>query len=162
MYYNPSAQHARAQEKLVAEVAKSCDECNIPFLFEPINFFQEGESQEQRLELIIKTLDIFSKYSIDIFKIQFPGDMGKLSEDENIKICQDITNRLDVPWIILSAGGDFEEFTKQYKIAITGGAKGFAVGRALWAPYLKDKDRIENCTINEVIEKFNRLSKIAI
>ncbi len=36
------------------------------------------------------------------------------------------------PWILLSAGVDFDEFAIQVRIACTAGASGFLAGRAVW------------------------------
>jgi tagatose 1,6-diphosphate aldolase len=46
--------------------------------------------------------------------------------------CEAITIVCEVPWILLSAGVDFEVFHEQVKIACQAGASGFLGGRAIW------------------------------
>jgi tagatose-1,6-bisphosphate aldolase len=43
-----------------------------------------------------------------------------------------VTDAIDVPWAVLSAGVDHEAFCEQLRAAMDGGADGFIAGRSLW------------------------------
>jgi tagatose 1,6-diphosphate aldolase len=48
-----------------------------------------------------------------------------------------------LPWVLLSAGVDFESFKKQVEIACKAGASGFLAGRALWQEGAQIRNRSE-------------------
>ncbi|MDH4291179.1 MAG: tagatose-bisphosphate aldolase, partial [Dehalococcoidia bacterium] len=49
-----------------------------------------------------------------------------------LKLCQELNQASRLPWVLLSAGVDFDSFKKQVEIACKAGASGFLAGRALW------------------------------
>jgi tagatose 1,6-diphosphate aldolase len=53
-----------------------------------------------------------------------------------------------VPWVLLSAGTDFETYLRQVAAAARAGASGVAVGRAIWqeATERPRADRVEFLT----------------
>jgi tagatose-1,6-bisphosphate aldolase len=70
----------------------------------------------------LATVQEFQRYC-DVLKIEFPGDA---------LACATVTAEVDVPWIVLSRGAEFDEFVESVKVSLENGAKGFAVGRAIW------------------------------
>jgi tagatose 1,6-diphosphate aldolase len=58
-----------------------------------------------------------------VLKLEYPG-----SAEESARV----TDALDVPWAVLSAGVDHEAFCEQLRGAMHGGANGFIAGRSLW------------------------------
>ena len=74
---------------------------------------------------------------------------------------KDFCRRLDVvstlPWVILSAGVDIEEFIEDVKLATEAGASGFLCGRAIWkeaVPLYPDIDAVTEFLTGEAAENF--------
>ncbi len=125
MYYHPAEPNAIAKKKLLIELYQSCKYEDISFLVEPIMFnpkSSEPLSKAEYQEAHLQTLQEFQKYC-DVLKIQYPGDA---------LACATITAELDVPWILLSRGMNYEEFANALRISMENGAKGFAAGRSVW------------------------------
>jgi tagatose-1,6-bisphosphate aldolase len=59
----------------------------------------------------------------DVFKLPYPGSPIE---------CARITESVDAPWALLSAGAEFEVFLDQLSEAMAAGAAGYIVGRAVW------------------------------
>lgn len=162
LYYNPESEYAEGAEKSIEKVAVECKKCGIPFLIEPVLYpcGKEGISPEDREELTYETVRRLSKLPIDIFKIDFPGNVDVFSEKRNIEICKKISNMLDVPWVIMSSGVDNETFEKQLYCACKGGASGYVVGRAVWKDYVlcPDGERDANMkAMNDRLRSFNKI-----
>ncbi len=49
-----------------------------------------------------------------------------------MNLCKELDQASRLPWVLLSAGVDFESFRIQVEIACKAGASGFLAGRALW------------------------------
>jgi tagatose 1,6-diphosphate aldolase len=83
--------------------------------------------------LVIETARQITALPIDVLKAEFPADI-RFEQDEGrlLKLCQELNEVSRLPWVLLSAGVDFESFRKQVKIACKAGASGFLAGRALW------------------------------
>ncbi len=132
VFYNPNSAIAAKQEIMIEQVAKECNEAQLPFLLEPIMYFDEKPTQQTRTDVFRQMLKRLSKYDVDVFKLEFPGDVEMLCDEENTKACLIAKEELSVPWILLSSGASREVFLKQLKHAMLGGASGFAIGRSLW------------------------------
>lgn len=59
----------------------------------------------------------------DLFKLPYPG---------SAEACRALTEMLEAPWVLLSAGAGFDEFADQLATAVDAGAAGYIVGRAVW------------------------------
>ena len=73
-----------------------------------------------------------SEIGADILKLEFPVDV---SVESDKAIWEDACQRLSSigkPWVLLSAGVNFETFCQQVKVACKAGASGFIAGRAVW------------------------------
>ncbi|MFI3256812.1 MAG: hypothetical protein R3Y36_00765 [Spirochaetales bacterium] len=162
MYYNPTGEYVEKQEAIIEKLCMSCDKYSLPFLLEPVLYYDKDVTYQEKIQTAYDMIKRLSKYKVDIFKIDFPGDVDILSKEENLKICQDISAILDVPWVIMSSGISMDIFEKQLEIACRGGACGYVVGRALWSEYvLKDGKREEEIklmksgikTLGEIVDK---------
>jgi hypothetical protein len=61
---------------------------------------------------------------IDLLKLEYPGSP---------QACRRLSEILDRPWAVLSAGVPFDQFTGVIQIATDeGGASGFIAGRSVW------------------------------
>jgi tagatose 1,6-diphosphate aldolase len=140
VYFRPDLKDvASTQLDLVARLADQCIEEDIAFLVEPVSYpiEENGASSEKFAEikpgLVIETARQITALPIDVLKAEFPADI-KFEQDEGrlLKLCQALNQASRLPWVLLSAGVDFDSFKKQVGIACKAGASGFLAGRAVW------------------------------
>jgi tagatose 1,6-diphosphate aldolase len=150
-YYNPeNDEHTKRQDSIVKQVAADCIRQDIPFYAEPIVY----EPYTSKREAVIESARQTAKNGANILKLEFPIDIQR-EQDEKIwfEACEELTSCINVPWVLLSAGVDFETFTQQLKIACQAGASGFMVGRALWGDAAKIRSRNERSQWVQTIGK---------
>ncbi len=140
VYFRPDLKETTTQQLgLVSRLADQCIEEDIAFLVEPVSYPVEeaGVSAKKfadiKPKLVIETARQMTALPIDVLKTEFPADM-KFERDEGrlLKLCQELDQASRRPWVLLSAGVDFDTFKKQVEIACKAGASGFLAGRALW------------------------------
>ncbi len=127
------------------------DEClkhDILFLLEPLHFPYNGEDAKsesvlkRKAKTVIDTAHYLSRYC-DIYKAEFPGTMGVESDDvlmDNLKKLNDVCVK---PWVLLSAGVDYDKYKKQVEMAMKAGASGILGGRAFWKEFFEYKTSAE-------------------
>jgi tagatose 1,6-diphosphate aldolase len=151
IYFRPDLKDvALKQLDLVARLADQCLEEDIAFLVEPVSYPIEktGTSSKKFAEikpgLVIETARQITALPIDVLKAEFPADI-KFEQDEGklLGLCRELNQASRLPWVLLSAGVDFESFRKQVKIACKAGASGFLAGRALWQEGAQIRSRDE-------------------
>jgi len=161
---------------LVAKLADQCLEEDIAFLVEPVSYpieekehiNQAGTSSKKFAEikpgLVIETARQITALPIDVLKAEFPADI-KFEQDEEklLGLCQELNEASRLPWVLLSAGVDFESFRKQVKIACKAGASGFLAGRALWQEGAQIRSREERMNFfqNTAASRLKELAEIA-
>lgn len=137
LYYHPGAKSAARQEALVDEVVAACRAADMPLFLEPLSFPLSSKvkslpSAEKR-EVVIETARRLSTRGIDVLKAEFPLDgREEPRRGEWEAACAELTEASAVPWVLLSGGVSFKEFTAQTEIACRFGASGVLVGRAVW------------------------------
>ncbi len=148
VYYRPDLTELASQQlKTIDTLATECIKYDIPFLVEPLSYpvGNEIDNPEEfaavKEQLVLQTARDITALPIDVLKAEFPADL-RYSEDkpELISLCQRLDMSSRVPWVILSAGVDFELFSQQVEIACQAGASGFLGGRAIW----QEAMRIDN------------------
>jgi tagatose 1,6-diphosphate aldolase len=89
----------------------------------------------------------------------------KLEQDEGklLELCQELNGASRLPWVLLSAGVDFDSFKKQVEIACKAGASGFLAGRALWQEGAQIRSRRERMKFfqNTAAPRLQKLAEIA-
>ena len=169
MYFNPDSMAEINNKKidLILNVSAICKKFNVPFLFEPLLYYDSnsGLSHEEfckkKPQYIKYFYSEFSKqeYFIDIIKIEFPfnEDEVKGFESNNNKnfysnndcqnILQDVFYDSKVPFVFLSAGMKFNNFYNSLSLAKSSGIDftGFLCGRSIWY----DAINIFSCDSNE-------------
>jgi sulfofructosephosphate aldolase len=68
----------------------------------------------------------------DVYKTEVPF-FGNASERGVIEACEQITQALPCPWVVLSSGVAVEQFPEAVAMSCRGGASGFLAGRAVWS-----------------------------
>jgi tagatose 1,6-diphosphate aldolase len=151
IYFRPDLKDvASRQLDLVARLADQCIEEDIPFLVEPVSYpVESGKAYPQKFarmkpELVIETARQITALPIDVLKAEFPADLGYEKDDKKLlEFCCELNQASRLPWVLLSAGLNFELFKKEVEIASKAGASGFLAGRALWQEGVHIRSRAE-------------------
>lgn len=141
VYYHPeSGSLADALEALIVDVTRECHAWDLPVFLEPMSYSLEpgiakdsAAFAERRAEIVIETARRLSRTGADVLKLEFPLDIH-FNQDmgEWRAVCGRLSEASAVPWVLLSAGVDFEQFKPQALVACQSGASGFLAGRAIW------------------------------
>ena len=132
-----SAEH---QLHFVQQIYEDCKKWDILMLLETVAFPFGGEKKDdkkyldRKAETVIESARQLSRYC-DIYKAEFPGWLKKDSDSQltaNLKALNEASER---PWVLLSAGVDYEDYKKQVEMAMSCGASGILGGRAFWKEY---------------------------
>ncbi len=171
VYYRPDlGELARQQLSTVDAVARECIENDIPFLVEPISYpagSETGSPEEfaaRKGELVVRTAGDMTALPIDVLKAEFPAvPPYKQDSSEIMELCRQLDESSRVPWVILSAGVDFEAFSWQVEIACQAGASGFLGGRAIWQEAMDIKDAQDRVKYLSTVgaDRLERLAEIA-
>jgi tagatose 1,6-diphosphate aldolase len=171
VYYRPDlTEVADRQLKTIQTVAEECLKYDIPFLVEPKTYLIKGEDTEKyqfaarKPSLVIETARQITSLPIDVLKAEFPAD-PKYETDRAklLQLCRQLDGASQVPWVILSAGVDYETFRDEVEIACQSGASGFLGGRAIWqeAIHFSDKkDRVKFLSTTAA-DRLKELAEIA-
>jgi tagatose 1,6-diphosphate aldolase len=171
IYFRPDIKDvASKQLDLVARLAGQCIEEDIAFLVEPVSYpIEEGGASSQKFAeikpgLVIETARQITSLPIDVLKAEFPADI-KFEQDEKklLVLCQELNQASQLPWVLLSAGVDFDSFKKQVEIACKAGASGFLAGRALWQEGAQIRSRKERMNFfqNTAAPRLQELAELA-
>lgn len=191
IYYHPDAstEVRHHQQELVQRVGEECERADMPFLLELVSYALEEEGTDtpefakKKPSLVVRSASEFSKpqYKVDILKLEFPADLkftqefshGAFDGKERQAVytlkdvrgfCQELNEASGVPWVILSAGVDIEEFLIQVELAVEAGASGFLCGRAIWKDAINlypDLKRMEEWLCSQGAYNFMRANSFA-
>lgn len=155
LWYRPDATHdvVAHQKRLVREVGEACRKYDIPFLLELLVYPFKGsqghttdytEDKEKYPELVLESLRDFAspEYGVDIYKLESPvvaaalpdPDVDSPETREAQALFNQISQIIDKPWVMLSAGASMEVFRRVLTFAYRAGANGYLAGRAIWWP----------------------------
>jgi tagatose 1,6-diphosphate aldolase len=169
VYYRPDIKKlAKKQLVTMEKVAAECIKYDIPFLVEPKTYRVEGEKMDsaefaKKLpEMVIETARQITVLPVDVLKAEFPADLKYEKEvSKLLKHCKDLDAATKIPWVILSAGVDYDTFKKQVTIACKAGASGFLGGRAVWQEAMEIKDRSDRSEFFRTVAT-RRLTDLAL
>lgn len=158
------------QLDLVARLADECIAADIPLLVEPVSYPVEAIGTSSKMfadmkpGLVIEAARLVTALPIDVLKSEFPDDTNfEKDEKEMLEHCRQLDQASALPWVLLSAGVDFDCFSKQLEVACQAGASGFLAGRALWQEATTIPSRADRMDFfkNTVTPRFKRLVEIA-
>jgi len=171
IYYRPDLASAAAQQlATVKQVAEDCIKYDIPFLVETKSYpiKEERSSTKQfahkKPSLVIETAQQVTALPIDVLKAEFPADLQyEKGEGKLLELCQQLNEASRVPWVILSAGVDYEVFVEEVKIACRAGASGFLGGRAIWqeAMHMEETSQRVKYLETTVVDRLKQLTELA-
>jgi tagatose 1,6-diphosphate aldolase len=136
---------------------------------------------KQKPDLVIRSVEAFTdtSYKVDILKLEFPADLKYTADYQDSsfyagdsayglaqvkEICQKLDEVSTLPWVILSAGVDIEEFIENVHLATEAGASGFLCGRAIWkdaVQYYPDTNAVKQFLDNEATTNFKNANATA-
>jgi len=170
LYYRPDVDVAKRQLNTVEKLAADCIEQDMPFVVEPMSYRVETtESNPQdfariKPQLVVETAKQITSLPIDVLKAEFPADL-EYDKDKSrlLDSCHQLNEASQVPWVLLSAGVNFDLFYQEVEVACRAGASGFLAGRALWQEATQISSRQERLSFLEttVIPRLESLSKLA-
>jgi tagatose-1,6-bisphosphate aldolase len=108
------------------EVIADCRATGVPVVIENLVYPLPGEELQGRAreDAIIEAARALNDLDVDLLKLEYPGSPEG---------CRRLAAVLDRPWVVLSAGVPFAEFSQVMRIAFDdGGASGFIAGRSVW------------------------------
>ena len=171
VYYRPDLDElARKLLTIIDKVAMECIKYDIPFLVEPLSYpiGDERDNPAQfatvKPSLVLKTAQDITDLPIDVLKAEFPADLRyKKDKAKLIDLCHQLDNSSRVPWVVLSAGVDFELFYQEVEISCQGGASGFLGGRAIWQEAMDIADERERVHFLSTVgvDRLKRLNELA-
>ncbi len=171
VYYRPDLSSAASKQlATIRKVAEDCLKYDIPFVVEPKSYPVGREKSEpaqfalKKPELVIETARQITAIPIDVLKAEFPANLDyEKDEGKLLEMCRQLDKASSVPWVILSAGVDYEIFYKQVEIACRAGASGFLGGRAIWqeAMYIKDTSERGRYLRTVAVDRLKKLTDIA-
>ena len=169
-YYNPDAEVlAQETETIIKQVITQCHEQDIPLFLEPLSYSADknvltdsAEFAEVRPSKVIDTAKRLSKLNPDVLKLEFPINAA-FNNDHSAwqSACESISAVCSVPWVLLSAGVDFETFAQQVSIACRAGASGYLAGRAIWKEAISMDEAARQQFLGVVaVDRLKRLNEI--
>ncbi|MBZ0290594.1 MAG: tagatose 1,6-diphosphate aldolase [Anaerolineae bacterium] len=137
VYYHPDAPSAAGIESLTKQVAAECAEHEMPLFVEPLSYSPDPArkklSPDERTYVVLESARRLTPLGADALKAEFPLDAAaEMDETRWFEACQQLSQASVVPWVLLSAGVDFDTYLRQVVVACRAGASGVAAGRAVW------------------------------
>jgi sulfofructosephosphate aldolase len=113
--------------QMVRAVLDDCRRADLLCVMELMTYRLEDETPAQfaavKEDLVVEGAVLLQECGSKVLKLEYPGSAAG---------CRRVTDSLDVPWAVLSAGVDHDAFCGQLRDAMDGGADGFIAGRSLW------------------------------
>ena len=124
------------------QMYEQCIEHDILFLLEPLHFAYKVNGVEESKEAVAKrkaktvidTAHYLSRFC-DIYKAEFPGTFGVETDAQLMDNLKRLNDACVKPWVLLSAGVDYDKYKKQVEMAMKAGASGILGGRAFWKEF---------------------------
>jgi len=170
LYYRPDVDVAPKQLDTVQKLAADCVAEDMPFVVEPVSYRvanKEASSEDfakVKPKLVVETAKQITVLPIDVLKAEFPADF-EYEKDKGrlLDLCHELNEASQVPWVILSAGVNFEVFYQEVELACRAGASGFLAGRALWQEATQIRSREERLKFLEttVVSRLESLTELA-
>jgi tagatose 1,6-diphosphate aldolase len=170
VYYRPDLNEtARRQRELVNRVAASCQRHDIPCVLEAVSYPVGDEADNPSLfarrkpELVLQTARDLTSLPIDVLKAEFPAELIHThNEEQAAELCQRLDAASARPWVILSAGADYDTFIRQVEIACRAGASGYLAGRAVWQEIVTmNADARRKFLADTSVKRLQKLADIA-
>ena len=137
------------QLSTIGDARRDAHNAGLPLVLEPLprGFDPYGP-------WVVEWVRVHAPLGADLYKLPFPG---------SVAACREVTNVLDRPWTVLSAGADFETFVDQLETAADAGAAGYIVGRAVWREAATiDRERRRAAIADVVVPRLSQLASLPL
>lgn len=153
--------YTNAQVEYVKRTCDACHENDILLMTEELSFPRKDADEpdnkapkylERRVRNILKSTELIGPWT-DVLKLEFPGE-------DHLKELNDIAIR---PWVLLSAGVNFDVFEKQVEATMQAGASGIMAGRAIFKEWLdKSSEHFQSQAFlaGEAVRRFQKLNTL--
>jgi sulfofructosephosphate aldolase len=112
---------------MVRAALEDCRRADLLCVMELMTYRLDDESPDEfaarKEDLVVGGAVFLQECGAKVLKLEYPGSPSA---------CRRVTDAIDAPWAVLSAGVDHEAFCDQLRAATDGGAEGFIAGRSLW------------------------------
>ena len=167
-FFRPDADSADNQLELLESLVTASAELSLPLLVEPIWYplVDEDPSSDEwkasRVRGIIESAVVADGCGVDVLKVEFPGYVDTpAGRAASVDAVNELTERTSAPWVVLSAGVDYDDFATQIEIASEAGASGYVAGRSIWRDALLTHDPAKrDGAIAEIKHRFDRLNEL--
>ncbi|MHB8626101.1 MAG: tagatose 1,6-diphosphate aldolase [Aggregatilineales bacterium] len=171
-YYHPgSGALAEEIEGVISHVRDECHRYDLPLFVEPMcysldtNVAKDSPTFAKTLpDVVRETAQRLGALKPDILKLEFPVNTT-FEHDQNVwrAACEALTKASPVPWVLLSAGVDFDKYAPQVEVACRAGASGFLAGRAIWKESVgMPADKRQQFINDTAISRVKRLTETAL
>jgi sulfofructosephosphate aldolase len=113
--------------RLVRAALEDCRRADLLCVIELMTYRLDDEPPEEfaarKEDLIVDGAVLLQECGSKVLKLEYPGSAAA---------CRRVTDAIEVPWAVLSAGVDHDAFCRQLQDSMDGGAEGFIAGRSLW------------------------------
>ena len=123
---------------------------------------QPALTTSEKRHAVIETAKQLTSIGGDVYKAEFPVNTNETNDAAEWEdACQELTEASNIPWVLLSAGVDYDTFASQTEVACRSGASGILAGRAIWkeAVDLSGQDRT-NFIRETALSRMQRLDEI--
>ena len=167
-FFRPDADSADNQLELLESLVTASADLSLPLLVEPIWYalVDEDPSSDEwkasRVRGIIESAVVADRCGVDVLKVEFPGYVDTpAGRAASVDAANELTERTSAPWVVLSAGVDYDDFATQIEIASEAGASGYVAGRSIWRDALLTHDPAKrDGAIAEIKHRFDRLNEL--
>jgi tagatose-1,6-bisphosphate aldolase len=137
VYYHPDAPSAGEVEALVRQIAAESIAEDIVLCVEPLSYPLDPAvkkvSGPELQRVVLESARRLVVPGVDVLKAEFPIDRSLHPDEADWQAaCAALTAASPAPWVLLSAGVNFETYVRQVRVACRAGASGVAAGRAVW------------------------------
>jgi sulfofructosephosphate aldolase len=122
--------------EMAEEFVRRCADAGLLSVLEPVAQPTDDEHDFDLDTAILEAAEALGPTQPDLYKAQVPnrgvGDPAAI-----VATCEQLTDTLTVPWVVLSNGVERDNFPHAVELACRGGASGTLAGRAIWTPALE-------------------------
>jgi tagatose-1,6-bisphosphate aldolase len=125
LYYHPTEDKALQEKQLIAELYDHCRHEGIELMLKLMLYTQADEEfsapkfQETQLQAVSEF-----RASCHLLALQYPQDT---------LACATLTTELDIPWVVVGDGQNYDTFKEVVRDSMEGGAQGFLAGEPFWS-----------------------------